>query len=120
MYFFKENSMLKRFEMVDFDHVARIRNQEANDFAQVASGYTVAKKELKCLIEVKDKLVSTSVIWPELSMQKLVGAEELPEFCEIFETFAIGNIASRDWWREIVEFLRDPTRMTGRKKNTGC
>lgn len=104
--------MLKQFETVDIEHVRQIRNQEANALAQVASGYKVAKEKLKNLIEVKDKLVLTSVIRPDLSTSKLVGAEELPEFCEIFETFAIDNIANNDWRREIVEFLINPTRST--------
>lgn len=42
------------------------KNQEANDLAQVTSGYKVAKWKLKNLTEVNDKLVSTSVIWSEL------------------------------------------------------
>lgn len=74
IYFVKENSMLKQFEIVDIEHMPQIRNQEANDLAQVASGHKVAKRKLKILIEVKDKLVSTSVIRPELSTPKLVGA----------------------------------------------
>lgn len=33
IYFIKENSMFKQFEVVDIEHVPWIRNQEANDFA---------------------------------------------------------------------------------------
>lgn len=38
------------------EHVPRIRNQEDNDLTQVA------KRKLKNLTKVKDKLVSTNVI----------------------------------------------------------
>lgn len=104
--------MLRRFKIVDIEHVSRVRNQEANDLAQVASGYKVVEKKLKNLIKVKVKPVSTSIIRPELSTPKLVRAEELPEFCEIFETLAIDIMTSDDWRRETVEFLRN---MSGTK-----
>lgn len=91
IYLVKENSMLKLFEIVYIEHVIRIHSQEANDLAQVA------KQKLKNLTEVKYKLVSTSIIQLEFSKPKLVGAEELPEFCENFETFAIDNIENDDW-----------------------
>lgn len=64
---------------------------------------------------MKDKLVSTSVIRIELSTPKLVGADELPEFCENFETFAIEDIKDNDWRKEIFMFLRNPTRITDQK-----
>lgn len=54
--------MLKRFETMHIEHVPQIRNQEANDLAQLASGYKLAKRKLKNSAEVKDKLVSTSII----------------------------------------------------------
>lgn len=69
--------MLKRFEPVDIEHVPQIKNQEANELAQVASCYKVAKRKLKNLTKVKDKMVSNSVIRPELPMPKLVGAKKL-------------------------------------------
>lgn len=73
IYFVNENSMLKWFNIVDIEHVPQIKKQEANDLAQVVSGYKVAKRKLKNLTEVKDKLVSTSVIQPGLSVPKLLG-----------------------------------------------
>ena len=39
MYFVRENSLLGKFDDVSFKHVPRIKNQEANDLAQIASGY---------------------------------------------------------------------------------
>ena len=62
IYFVKANPILKQFETMDIEHVPWIKNQEANDLAQVASSYKVAKRKLKNLTKVKDKLVSTSVI----------------------------------------------------------
>ncbi|XP_050919207.1 sugar transporter ERD6-like 6 [Lathyrus oleraceus] len=98
---------------MDIEHVPRIKNQEANDLAQGALGYKVARRKLKNLTEVKDKLVSSSVIRPALSMPKMVGAEKL--ILEIFETFIIDNIANNDWRREIIEFLKNPTGITDQK-----
>lgn len=46
MYFVKANSLLRRFDKVDFIHVPRVENQETNDLAQIAYGYRVFKKRL--------------------------------------------------------------------------
>jgi hypothetical protein len=57
-YFVVAFSLLKQFESYSIQHVPRIKNQEANDLAQIASGYKVSKETFERLIEVKDKLVS--------------------------------------------------------------
>jgi len=44
MYFVIANSLLKRFNSINVQHVPRIENQEAKDLAQVASRYKVSKK----------------------------------------------------------------------------
>ncbi|WJX95108.1 hypothetical protein P8452_76467 [Trifolium repens] len=56
-YFVIAISLLKRFDQVIFEHVPRIENQEANDLAQIASGYKISSGKLEELIEIKDKLI---------------------------------------------------------------
>ncbi|KAK2414108.1 hypothetical protein QL285_036739 [Trifolium repens] len=75
-YFVVANSLLKRFDRVDIEHVPRIENQEANDLAQIASGYKISKEKLEELIEIKNKLIVNQPVSTELLMQKLVGADE--------------------------------------------
>lgn len=113
MYFVKENSLLKKFEMVDIEHVPIIENQEANDLAQISSGYRVSKEILEELIEVRDKLISNSVLALELSKTKLAGVEELGDLNpNFFETFAIDNLSNDDWRKQIIEFLKYPMGIT--------
>src|SRR3954467_2092874 len=50
MYFVMINRLLKKFEYVELKHVSRVNNQEANDLAQLASGYKVSKEKLEELI----------------------------------------------------------------------
>jgi hypothetical protein len=75
-YFVIAISLLKRFDQVIFEHVPRIENQEANDLAQIASGYKISKEKLEELIEIKNKLIVNQPVSTELLMQKLVGADE--------------------------------------------
>src|SRR4051812_23906906 len=56
MYFVIANRLLKKFEYVELKHVSRTKNQEANDLAQLASGYKVSKEKLEELIEVTIRL----------------------------------------------------------------
>ena len=72
MYFVRENSLLGKFDDVSFKHVPRIKNQEANDLAQIASGYKVSKSKLKGLIKVRNKLISTLHVPTKLSTSTLV------------------------------------------------
>ena len=74
-YFVIAISLLKRFDQVIFEHVPRIENQEANDLAQIASGYKISSEKLEELIEIKDKLIIDQPASMELSMPKLVGAD---------------------------------------------
>jgi hypothetical protein len=53
---------------VDIEHVSRLENQEANDLAQIASGYKMSKEKLTQLIEIKEKLVLQEPISKHLSM----------------------------------------------------
>jgi hypothetical protein len=115
-YFVIAYSLLKRFDSIDIQHIPRIENCEANELAQIASGYKVSKSKLQDLIEVKDKLVLHSN--PQgLSVQKLGGGERMVEnFAENFlEIFVIDNLPNDDWRKPIVEYLENPTGITDRK-----
>src|SRR4030042_700953 len=71
VYIATANALIKRFDRANIQHIPRIENQEANDLAQVASGYKISKDMLKELIEVKEKLTSTESAPTALSMSKL-------------------------------------------------
>jgi ribonuclease HI/probable phosphoglycerate mutase len=47
MYFVIANRLLKEYDNVAFRHIPRVENQEANDLAQLASGYKVSKEKLE-------------------------------------------------------------------------
>jgi len=77
-----------------------IENQEANDLAQIASGYRITEIKFKELIKIRDKLASKKSGSDELSTPKLRGARESND--EIFsssfgEIFAIDNLSDNDW-----------------------
>src|SRR6266487_174365 len=55
-YFETASQLLLCFDTVDFEHVPRLQNQEANELAQIASGYKVSKEQLYELIEIKEKI----------------------------------------------------------------
>ncbi|KAK2372816.1 hypothetical protein QL285_073909 [Trifolium repens] len=142
-YFVIAFSLLRQFESCDIQHVPRIENQEANDLAQIASGYKVSKETFEQLIEVKDKLVSSESLDEKLSMPKHLGANEysFQENSKNFETFyifeqfenpnlqnvdthferfateifVIDNLSDTDWRKPIVKYLEDPTGITDRK-----
>ncbi|XP_045795462.1 uncharacterized protein LOC123889969 [Trifolium pratense] len=123
-YFVIANALLKRFDSIDIEHVPRIENQEANDLAQIASGYKVSKEKLEQLIEIKEKLISNEPMQLELSMPKLVGAEMSPNDInstdkemnyDEFQIFVIDNLVDGDWRKPIVEYLENPIGSAPRK-----
>ncbi|KAK2407622.1 hypothetical protein QL285_043225 [Trifolium repens] len=121
-YFYIASSLLDCFDHVDIEHVPRLENQEANDLAQIASGYKMSKEKLTQLIEIKEKMVLQEPISDQLSMPKLMGADTIPQIndevenpLEIFEIFAIDNLSDGDWRKPIVEYLRNPTGNVDRK-----
>jgi ribonuclease HI len=75
-YFVIAFSLLKQFESYVIQHVPRNENQEANDLAQIASGYKMSKDEFEELIEIKDKMISSDSSDVQLSMPKHLGADE--------------------------------------------
>ena len=111
LYFVTANALLKHFDYANIQHVPRVKNQEANDLAQIASGYQVSKVKFEELIEIKEKLVSTDISLDELSTTKLGGAKESNKFEEgerYAEIFAIDNLSDNDWRKPIVEYLQKP------------
>ncbi|KAK2428854.1 hypothetical protein QL285_027339 [Trifolium repens] len=118
-YFVIASSLLDCFDHVDIEHVLRLENQEANDLAQIASGYKMSKEKLTQLIEIKEKMVLQEPISKQLSMPKLVGADTIPQInSEVenpHENFAIDNLSDEDWRKPIVEYLRNPTGNVDRK-----
>lgn len=77
LYFFRANSLLKYFDHVSIDHIPRLENQEANNLAQVASGYKTSKESLEDLVEIREKLVSEENPQETSSMSKLGGQMDL-------------------------------------------
>lgn len=57
MYYTMANALLKRFTHVESRHIPRVENQEANDLAQIASGYKVSKDQMQEPIEVRTSVV---------------------------------------------------------------
>ncbi|XP_045802475.1 uncharacterized protein LOC123896075 [Trifolium pratense] len=126
-YFVIANTLLKRFDSIDIEHVPRIENQEANDLAQIASGYKVSKEKLEQLVEIKEKLISNEPMQLELSMPKLGGAHmshnEINnsdqkmdhDIYDEFQVFVIDNLVNGDWRKPIVEYLENPIGNAPRK-----
>ncbi|WJX27586.1 hypothetical protein P8452_16393 [Trifolium repens] len=139
-YFVIAFSLLKQFESYVIQHVPRIENQEANDLAQIASGYRISRDTFEEFIEVKDKLISNEISSGKLSMPKHLGADE-QNFQENFknfesfehfessnlqnvnmhfesfvtEIFVIDNLSDTDWRKPIVNYLENPSGITDRK-----
>ncbi|WJX45968.1 hypothetical protein P8452_32810 [Trifolium repens] len=75
----------KSIKIRDIEHIPRLENQEANDLAQIASGYKMSKEKLTQLIEIKEKMV----------------LQELNNY--------------NDWRKPIVDYLKNPTGNVDRK-----
>ncbi|XP_045810829.1 uncharacterized protein LOC123905257 [Trifolium pratense] len=119
-YFVIAFSLLKRFDSCDIQHVPRIENQEANDLAQIASGYKVTREKLEELVEIKEKLISCEAIPHQLGAneQSVEIESEIVDthFDEVMtEVFVIDNLADNDWRQPIVEYLENPIGTAERK-----
>ena len=57
MYVAKALLLLQKFDNVSISHVKRIENRDANDMAQLVSGYKFPKENIDYFIQVRDKLV---------------------------------------------------------------
>ena len=82
---------MQRFEYVNIKHIPRLKNQEANDFDKIASGYKVFKEKLEDLIEVQGRVLETKLSPLYLDVTKLGYADE-----ENFENFSIDNLTDAD------------------------
>ncbi|XP_050915881.1 uncharacterized protein LOC127130975 [Lathyrus oleraceus] len=102
--------LLKKFEYVDIKHVPRIKNQEANDLAQIASGYRISKEKLEELVEVRGKAMATRLSPTDLESTQLGYANK-----EEFEVLAIDTLIDTDWRNPIINYLKDPSTDTERK-----
>ena len=110
MYFVLVNRLLKKFEYVDIKHVPRIKNQEANDLAKIASGYKVSKERLEGLIEIRGKALATRLSPIDLETTRLGFSNP-----EEFEVLNIGTLADTDWRSPIINYLKDHSINTDRK-----
>ncbi|XP_058722974.1 uncharacterized protein LOC131594788 [Vicia villosa] len=110
MYFVIANRLLKIFEYVDIKHVPRIKNQEANDLAQIASGYKISREMLEELVVVIGKAMATKLSPSDLERNRLGYANE-----EEFKVLAIDTLTSIDWRTPIIDYLKDPSVNTDKK-----
>jgi len=117
IYFATATALLKRFDRANIQHVPMIENQEANDLAQIASGYRVTEIKFEELIKIREKLASKESNLDKLSTPKLRGARESngENFENFAEIFAIDNLSNNDWRTPIVEYLQNLVGNTSRK-----
>ena len=104
MYFVIANRLLKKFEYVDIKHIPIIDNQEANDLAQIASGYKTSKEKLQYLIETRGGIMATKLSPLDLENSKLGYADQ-----KEFEVLNIDTLADTDWRSPIVNYLKEPS-----------
>jgi ribonuclease HI len=110
MYFVIANRLLNFFEYIDIKHVPRIKNQEANDLAQITSGYRISKEKLEELVEVRGKEMAARLSPTDLESTQLGYANK-----EEFEVLAIDTLMDSDWRNPIINYLKDPSIDTERK-----
>src|ERR1043165_4987477 len=104
MYFVIANKLIKKFEYVDLRHIPRSDNQEANDLAQIASGYRISKEKLQYLIEARGRIMATKLSPLDLENSKLGYANQ-----EEFEVLSIDTLADADWRSPIINYLKEPS-----------
>ncbi|XP_050895650.1 uncharacterized protein LOC127102313 [Lathyrus oleraceus] len=110
VYFVIENRLLRRFKMVSIRHIPRVKNQKANDLAQIASGYIILKENLEDAIEIRGRVMSTRLSPIDLEVTKLGYADK-----ENFEILSIDSLTDEDWRKPIVKYLENPTTSAERK-----
>ena len=110
MYFVIANRLLKKFDSVTIRHIPRMENQEANDLAQLASGYKVSREKLEKAIEVRGRVISTRLSPSDLETIKLGYGDE-----ENFEIFNVDDSGIKDWRKPIKDYLQDPNQKVERK-----
>jgi len=118
MYYTMANVLLKRFTHVETRHLPRIENQEANDLAQMASGYKISKDQMQEPIEIKNKRSSNDVLPKKLLKPKLGGigtSQGHSQGTNLVEILVINNLTDNDWRKPIVTYLGNLDGTTCRK-----
>ena len=118
MYYTIVNALLKHFVQIEVQHVPRAENQEANDLAQLASGYKLSKEQEQEVIEIKTKRNSIDIVPNKLLRPKLGGMEASQGYLQsakFSEILVINNLDDNDWRKPIVNFLENPDGTTCRK-----
>lgn len=110
MYFVIANRLLNFFEYIDIKNVPRIKNEEANDLAQITSGYRISKEKLEELVEVRGKAMTSRLSPTDLESTRLGYANK-----EEFEVLAIDTLMDTNWRNPIINYLKDPSIDTERK-----
>lgn len=90
--------------------IPRLENQEANDLAQIASGYKISKEKLQEVIEVRGRIAPTKLTPSDLESTRLGYMDS-----ENFEILAIDSLSDEDGRKPIVEYLKSPSPSVERK-----
>ncbi|XP_050888416.1 uncharacterized protein LOC127093515 [Lathyrus oleraceus] len=99
-----------KYRIEDIKHVPRIKNQEANDLAQIASRYRTSQEKLEELVKVRGKVMAARFSPTDLESTQLGYANK-----EEFEVLAIDTLMDTDWRNPIISYLKDPSIDTERK-----
>lgn len=81
-YFLTATRLLEHFEVADIRHVPRNENQEANELAQIASGYKMSNSKLQDMIEVREKMMSSTPLTEDILDKNISRDGELDEECQ--------------------------------------
>ena len=100
MYFIIANRLLKKFKYANIKHVPRVKNQEANDLAQIASRYKVNKEKLEELVKVRGKATTTRLSLTDLKSTQLRYTNE-----DTFKVLVTNTLEDTDWRIPIVNYL---------------
>ena len=112
------NALLKRFTHVEIRHLPCIENQEANDLAQMASGYKISKDQMQEPIEIKNKRSLIDALPKKLLKPKFGGigtSQGHSQSTNLVEILVINNLTDNDWRKPIVTCLGNPNGTTCRK-----
>ncbi|XP_024630746.2 uncharacterized protein [Medicago truncatula] len=112
------STLLKRFNHVEIRHVPRTENQDANDLAQMASGYKVPKDQMQEPIEIRNRRNLMDSFSSKSLTPKLGGTETYQKFIKgtnFVEIFVINDLNEDDWRKPIVKYLENPDGTTCRK-----
>lgn len=94
-----------------------MENQEANDLAQTASGYKIAKDQPQEPIEIRNKRSSKESSSQQILVPKSGGIEPFPkgQGTNFIEILFINNLGDDDWRKPILNYLENLVGTTCRK-----